>query len=112
MAQGVEDRITDRGFAVGGWVAELDVRFARLYFGALRSALAGERSPGCWRSLFVRRNLAGVPRLQFALAGINAHINHDLPQAIFATCEAMATAPQHARVQYRDYTTINGRSMR
>jgi hypothetical protein len=41
------------------------------------------------------------------LAGINAHINHDLPQAIVSTCQATSTAPQHGTTQYNDYTAVN-----
>ena len=48
-----------------------------------------------------------IARIQFALAGINAHINHDLSEAIVATCEATATVPQHSAPQFRDYTSLN-----
>jgi len=48
-----------------------------------------------------------VARIQFALAGMNAHINHDLPEAIVATCKAMNTVPQHGTWQYHDYTATN-----
>jgi hypothetical protein len=41
------------------------------------------------------------------LAGINAHINHDLPQAIVATCESTATVPTHGTPQFQDYTSLN-----
>jgi len=41
------------------------------------------------------------------LAGINAHINHDLPQAIVSTCQAMTTTPRHDSTQYNDYTAVN-----
>jgi hypothetical protein len=48
-----------------------------------------------------------LARIQFALAGINAHINHDLPQAIVATCDATSTTPQHGGTHYADYTDLN-----
>lgn len=107
VTQAVETRVASGGFTNPAWLAELDVQFARLYFGALESALSGQPSPGCWQALFGCRNRAAVARIQFALAGINAHINHDLPQAIVATCQAKATVPQHASAQYTDYTTLN-----
>jgi hypothetical protein len=87
---------------VSDWISELDVQFARLYFGAI-----GGPAPGCWRALLERRNCVAVARIQFALAGINAHINHDLPAAILATCVATGTAPQHGSVEYSQYTALN-----
>lgn len=107
VTQAVETRIAAGGFSDPTWLADLDVQFARLYFGALASALSDQPSPGCWQALFACRNRASVARIQFALAGINAHINHDLSQAIVATCQATATLPQHASAQYNDYTALN-----
>jgi hypothetical protein len=107
VTQAVETRITAGGFSDPAWLAELDVQFARLYFGALKSALSGETPAGCWRALFERRNQTAIARIQFALAGINAHINHDLAQAIVVTCQVTATAPQHLGTQHKDYTALN-----
>jgi hypothetical protein len=103
----VEARIGAGGFADPAWLAELDVQFARLYFGALASSLSGQTTPGCWQSLFRSRSQVQVARIQFALAGINAHINHDLPEAIVATCAVTGTVPQHGGTQYNDYTGLN-----
>src|SRR5581483_4017380 len=107
VTQAVEARIDSGGFSDSEWLAELDVEFARLYFGALESALSDQPSPGCWRALFACRNRVAIARVQFALAGINAHINHDLPQAIVATCQETATLPQHASPHYNDYKGLN-----
>ncbi len=38
---------------------------------------------------------------------MNAHINHDLPLAIIATCNVTATVPQHGSIHYSDYTGLN-----
>ena len=103
----VEQRIGERGFADPGWLAELDVQFARLYFEALYRQLSGKLPARCWRALFERRNQPLVARIQFALAGINAHINHDLALAITATCQATRTSPDHDSAQYRDYSSVN-----
>ena len=107
VTQSVEARVASGGFSDPAWLAELDVQFARLYFGALESALQDQSSPDCWQVLFERRNQAAVARIQFALAGINAHINHDLPQAIVATCQVTATNPQYGGTEYQDYTALN-----
>lgn len=107
VTQAVETRIAAGGFADPAWLAELDVQFARLYFGALASSLSSQPTPGCWQALFQSRDQVRVARIQFALAGINAHINHDLPEAIVATCVATGTIPQHGGTQYNDYTGLN-----
>jgi Family of unknown function (DUF5995) len=108
VTQAVETRVSTGGFTDGPWLAELDVQFARLYFDALASALSGQTAyPGCWQVLFDKRGATPIARIQFALAGINAHINHDLPEAIVATCDATSTIPQHADPRYADYTALN-----
>ena len=107
VTQAVEARVNSGGFADSAWIAELDVRFARYYFAAVESSLSGANTPGCWQALFDRRSQAQIARIQFAFAGMNAHINHDLPQAIVATCETMGNSPQHGTIQYDDYTALN-----
>ena len=107
VTEAVEARVAHGGFSNVLWLADLDVRFAQLYFDALQSALAGGRCPGCWNVMFGARGNLRVARLQFALAGMNAHINRDLPDAIVATCKAMRTVPTHGTPQYTDYTAVN-----
>ncbi len=107
VTQAVAERLRAGGFSDPAFLAELDVQFARLYFDALRHSLGGQPIPACWQALFSVRNHPGLTRIQCALAGINAHINHDLPLAIEATCQATARAPQHASTQYADYTSLN-----
>jgi Family of unknown function (DUF5995) len=73
------------------FMTTLDVIFANLYFAAAQAA------PGAvslaWRPLVELRGVAGIEPIQFALAGMNAHINHDLPVAVVRTCAALGTAP-------------------
>jgi hypothetical protein len=110
VTQAVETRGSASGsgsFTDSAWIAALDVAFARYYLGAIRSSLSGAPTPGCWQALFDLRNQTSLARIQFALAGINAHINHDLPQAVLATCVATSIAPQHGTTQYNDYTALN-----
>jgi hypothetical protein len=107
VTQAVETRVASGGFTDPAWLAQLDVQFARLFFSALESALSGQSCPGCWQALFSSRDRIAVARIQFALAGINAHINHDLPQAIVATSQIAATVPQHVSTEYKDYTALN-----
>ena len=104
VTRAVGARVAAGGFQDPAWLAVLDVEFAKLYFGALKAALSGVGTvPECWQVLFERRNQAAMARIQFALAGINAHINHDLPAAIVAT----GVVPVHGGAYYNDYTAVN-----
>lgn len=107
VTQAVADRISAGDFGDGAWLALLDVEFAKLYFGALKSSLTGQTAPECWQILFDRRNQGQIARIQFALAGVNAHIDHDLAEAIVNTCAKSGTAPVHGSVHYNDYTNLN-----
>ena len=89
------------------WMEKLDVRFASYYFSAADAWRSGRPVPGCWRALLDRRSDAAIARVQFALAGVNAHINHDLPLALVETFAATGTAPPTAAVEYADYTSLN-----
>jgi hypothetical protein len=100
VTEAVEARVQSGGFSDPAWLAALDVQFAKLYFGALRNSLSGRAAPACWQALFQRRDEISLLRIQCALAGINAHINHDLPQAIVNTGELTG---QH----YADYSALN-----
>lgn len=91
-----------------GFIANLDFQFADLYFSALRGWLAGDSAvPESWRILFAQRANARLLRIQFALAGVNAHINRDLAVAVVRTCAAAGTSPRHGTPEYQLYTDIN-----
>jgi hypothetical protein len=107
VTEAVQTRVAAAGFADPAWLAQLDVQFAPLYFSALKSSLSGQPTSTCWQIVFNSRNQAAIARIQFALAGINAHINHDLAQAIVATCQVTRTTPDHSGAHYADYTAVN-----
>lgn len=89
------------------FIAELDPVFANLYFAALRNWLAGKEAPESWRVFLEQRSNSSLARIQFALAGVNAHINHDLPLAITMTARRTGIALKHMTTQYRAYTELN-----
>jgi hypothetical protein len=107
VTKAVEDRISVGGFADAAFLSELDVQFAQLYFNALKAFLSNAALPECWQTLFAVRGQTSLTRIQCALAGINAHINHDLPIAIANTCRLSNLAPRHGTTQYTDYTSLN-----
>ncbi|MCX4760575.1 DUF5995 family protein [Streptomyces sp. NBC_01275] len=71
----------------------LDVRFAERYLAAVDPTPADRRPPACWRPLLQFRRHPGVRPLQFALAGINAHIGHDLALAVVDACRSLGCEP-------------------
>src|SRR6185312_485560 len=76
------------GFEDPEFISALDVVFAGLYFAAVAAATAGKSPPRSWAPLFAARGDRRIAPIQFALAGMNAHINHDLPIALLSTCQA------------------------
>jgi len=87
-------------------MTDLDVRFAGLWLSAYDAATGDRAVPTAWAPLFSSRHQAGLLPIQFALAGMNAHIEHDLALAVVATCEARGTHPDDPTV-LADYLTIN-----
>ncbi|MGW0367020.1 DUF5995 family protein [Streptomyces sp. NPDC002990] len=94
VTQTLHGRIERGGFPVPRAARMLSVRFAEHYLRAVEAAADDDRSvPACWRPLFQYRRHPGVRPLQHALAGINAHIGHDLALAVVATCRALDCEP-------------------
>jgi Family of unknown function (DUF5995) len=88
------------------FVDRLDVVFAGSYFDAEATIESGASCPVAWRPLFETRSLALEP-IQFALAGMAAHINHDLPIVVVTTCEELGLAPDDDSPIHRDYERVD-----
>jgi hypothetical protein len=96
-------------FADPRFLAALDVGFANLYFAALRAFDAGAPdTPRAWLPLFETRSSPTVAPIQFALAGMNAHINRDLPVALGDAFAAAGLAPDDGGAQRADFEKVNG----
>jgi hypothetical protein len=102
----VNNQLGQGFFADPAFMTNLDVAFANLYFAAADSAADPATVPLAWRPLVERRAVAGIEPVQFALAGMNAHINHDLPLAMVSTCAALGTAPE-AGPHFADYQKVD-----
>jgi Family of unknown function (DUF5995) len=90
------------------WLTRLDAVFAGLYFNAVADFLAGNSVPDAWSAMFEARNRTGIDRIQFALAGMNAHINHDLALALLAADSALNVVPAKDSPEFADYQAVNG----
>ena len=86
---------------------QLDVVFAGLYFDAEATINSGASCPQAWRPLVETRAQTREP-IQFALAGMTAHINHDLPIAVVTTCASSGLAPEDDSAVHRDYQRVDG----
>ena len=85
-------------------MTDLDVRFACLWLTAYDASVAGTSVPTAWRPLFAARASGLVP-VQYALAGMNTHIEHDLPVAVVDTCRARRLVPDDL---HPDFEAVNG----
>ncbi|MEA2155675.1 MAG: hypothetical protein QOE11_1815 [Solirubrobacteraceae bacterium] len=89
------------------FLAELDVAFAALYFAAVDAAAGRRRVTHAWAPLFAARRRHGIAPIQFALAGMNAHINRDLAVALAATAHRRGLTLADDTPQHRDYERVN-----
>ena len=104
---GVAQVVGQGGFGDAAFMAHLDVVFANLYFDAVDS-LSGPVTglPAAWQPLLVSRGTPGIEPIQYALAGMNAHINHNLPLAVVKACADLSTAPDDGS-HHDDYQKVN-----
>ena len=104
----VKDASRGHDFEDQPFLERLDIVFANLYFRALADY---EGDPGscsrAWVPLLQERGNRRIAPIQFALAGMNAHINRDLVSAIVDTCIQLERLPQRDSPAYRDYTYVN-----
>jgi hypothetical protein len=98
----VHRRLAGGEFSDGPEAAALTVRFANRYLAAVEDDGARRPAPACWRPLLRMRAHPGVRPLQFALAGINAHVGHDLALAVVDTCRATGLSPAALAEEYRE----------
>ena len=97
------------GWADPAWLTQLDVIFAGLYFTAITEFLNDDpATASAWDALFESRYQPNVERIQFALAGMNAHINHDLALALVRTDTQMNRRATLQSPEHADYERVNG----
>jgi hypothetical protein len=109
VTEGVAAELGRHTFANGRFLKRLDVCFAGLFFTALDEyERAPASAPRAWLPLFAQRSRKGVAPLQFALAGMNAHINRDLPVALVATCRELGIDLRDGSPEQGDFERVNG----
>jgi hypothetical protein len=103
---GVQKAVESGLFEAGDFIKDLDVAFACRYLSALHALESGGTVPRCWRVLFDVRSKESVPTLNYAMAGVNAHVNFDLTFALLTTWD-QHSSPAERDAQHRDYCRIN-----
>jgi hypothetical protein len=96
------------GFTEPDVVGRLAVVFAEFYINAYDAATAGTWISKAWEPLFEDRRTPGIAPIQFALAGINAHINNDLPWALLQTWDELGVEPSDDSAAFLDFQSIDG----
>ena len=90
------------------WVIELDVEFGKLYFEAIAAWEKNPKAcPRAWRPLFLAREGKYLAPVQYALAGLCAHINRDLPVAAVRAAEKLGIKLERGSQEEQDYQRIN-----
>jgi hypothetical protein len=105
LYRAITETVDGTAYEDRGFLERLDLEFAGRFFAAL-GAYARDRAttPGPWRLLYDARSNPDVERVQFAAAGVNAHINYDLADALLAT---FSDSPPNA-ARRRDYDKVDG----
>jgi uncharacterized protein DUF5995 len=106
VTRALNSQLSQGFFADPAFMTQLEVTFANMFFAAVGAVAGPAAVPLAWRPVAERRAVPGIEPIQFALAGMNAHINHDLPLALASTCAALATAPD-AGQHVADYEKVD-----
>jgi len=93
-----------RSFADVAFMERLDCVFAGLYLDACRATDASRSK--AWQPLFELRAQPRTASLQYALAGMNAHINHDLGLALVRSCRQLGRTLESPGVR-ADFLAVN-----
>lgn len=103
----VDLAVDHSAFTADPFLARLDVHFANLFFDAYVADQRGQRVPPAWRPLFEARSKPHTQPIQFAFAGMNAHISHDLACAVVTTCQELGVVPRGDTPEHSDFSATN-----
>ncbi|MDR4950457.1 DUF5995 family protein [Neobacillus cucumis] len=109
MTKEMQRRISSGFFLDPDWIERVLIGFAHYYFNAIEANEAGQPCPPAWELAFQFATKKRGFVLQDALLGINAHINNDLPMALYLILKEDRAWPD-ARIMLRrrqDHDRIN-----
>jgi Family of unknown function (DUF5995) len=85
----------------------LGVHSGNAFLAALGAAERGGNVSDAWEPIFDARAYTSVAPLQFAIAGLNAHVNRDLAQGLCAGWIAAGAEPDPKGPRGQDYRRLN-----
>ena len=86
------------------FMAELVIRFGDAFSA---SVARPDAAPPAWHPLFERRHDPRVAPLQFAMAGLNAHVGSELPVGLADVAQERSIDLARARAEHDDWTKVN-----
>lgn len=92
-------------FSDADWVERLTLAFAALHLDALERWRAGDDVPLTWQLAFEAP--PGLSPLVHQLVGLNAHLNHDLPQALLQVDGDGPADEDRAALRHDDFRRID-----
>lgn len=110
MSQSMLEAINKEQFIHGTWVSQLLLRFSQYYFDALEHYDQNpEASPMVWRQVHDASRNPKINVTQNLLLGVNAHINYDLPLALYdCLVDTWTQLPEnHKETLKRDHELVN-----
>jgi hypothetical protein len=108
VTQAVGASVVPAPFRDPKFMTRLDVVFANLFLEALLvSTREPAKTPKAWVPLIEARAQRSIAPIQFALAGMNAHINRDLPVALVSTCQELGIDLDDAAAEHADFDRVN-----
>lgn len=98
----VDTLLQTQGFEDAVFIQRLDEIFAKLYFAAVDGGAAA-----AWQPLLKARLDVDIAPGRFMLAGINAHVNYDLPIALVQTRGELGGELIQDTPRHRDFERID-----
>jgi hypothetical protein len=100
------DYIAHHSQQAPGLLERLVVFFGNAYFAAVDGAATDPpKVAPAWSPLFDARHDRRIAPLQFAAAGMNAHVGHDLAVGVVQVCKELSMEP--GAPQHHDYDGVN-----
>lgn len=104
----VAGALASGAFEDPGSLEALGVVCGTAFLGALDAAAGGRDVPRAWAPVIAARHDPRVAPLQFAIAGLNAHMNCDLAHGLAAGWRAAGIDPGRVPARHRDFDRLDG----
>jgi hypothetical protein len=108
VTERIKERYEQGAFRCPGFLERLDVVFGDLYFRAYAAGQAGDSETSkAWAPLFAARRKPAIAPIQFAIAGMNAHINYDLAVGLGSVCGEFGVEIERGTPHHADFEHVN-----